>query len=197
MLLAGGIASPFAGAGAQGATSSPVSMDDEQPYGSLTIGASAARPLSDGALDRYWASGAGVRVNVSTRFHRGDIGAFAVTMPYTARADSQPDFRAYLIGVDWRMSAPARWRVRPSIGVDVGAMLSTFDGIEVKGLSKESEIFIGATAGLALRVFGRTWMTATGTGVQVLTSTPIRTSSLSLGVAQTFATPAWLRAVIE
>lgn len=188
-----GIAAPVARAEAQDTTVAPARV----AYSSVTAGISATRSIADGALEQYWDAGTGARVDVSTRFHVGEVGAFVVTLPYTARSTSQPDFRAFVIGVDWRVAAPRTWRVRPSVGVTAGDLLTTFDGVETKGLSKESEIFLGGTAGLALRVYGGSQITATATAIQVLTSTPIRTASVSVGLAHEFSTPRWLRGVIE
>lgn len=193
VLLLGGAAGPFARVEAQDTTAAPTSGT----YSTVTAGISATRSIADGALGQYWDAGTGARVDVSTRFHVGDVGAFVVTIPYTARSVSQPDFRAFVIGLDWRVVAPRAWRVRPSIGITAGDLLTTFDGVETKGLSKESEIFLGGTAGLALRVHGGTHLTATATALQVLTSTPIHTASVSVGLAHEFSTPGWLRGVIE
>ena len=193
VLLLGGIAAPIADTEAQDTTVAPVGGT----YSAVTVGISGARSIADGALEQYWDAGTGARVDISTRFHVGDVSAFVVTLPYTARSASQPDFRAFVIGVDWRVVAPRAWRVRPSIGITAGDLLTTFDGVETTGLSKESEIFLGGTAGLALRVHGGTQLTATATAIQALTSTPIRTASVSLGLAHEFSTPGWLRGVIE
>ncbi|HEU5174350.1 MAG TPA: hypothetical protein VFT96_06330 [Gemmatimonadaceae bacterium] len=193
VLLLGGAAGPFACLQAQDTTVAPAGGT----YSTVTVALSAARSIADGALGPYWDAGTGARVDVSTRFHVGDVGAFVVTLPYTARSASQPDFRAFVIGVDWRVVAPRTWRVRPSIGITAGDLLTTFEGVETTGLSKESEIFLGGTAGLALRVHGGTQLTATATAIQALTSTPIRTASVSVGLAHEFSTPGWLRGVIE
>ena len=197
MLLLGGIVAPVARTEAQDTTRDTTVAAPGRTYASVTVGISATRSVADGVLGQYWDAGTGARVDVSAPFHVGDVGAFVVTLPYTARSTSQPDFRAFVIGLDWRLVAPRAWPVRPSIGLTAGDLLTTFDGVETKGLSKESEIFLGGTAGLAVRVAGRTSVTATATAIQVLTSTPIRTTSVSVGLAHEFATPGWLRGVIE
>lgn len=168
-----------------------------RPYATLRIGAFGAHPLAPGSIDRYWDVGSGGGIAVHTPFHAGDIGAFVTVLPYRARTSSQPDFRAYVIGLDWRVAPPPDWRVRPIVSVNVGDFLTTFENVQTKGLAKESEIFFGGTAGLDVRVSGSTSVTAAVTGIQVLTSTPIRTAYGSVGVAHDIGTPRWLRRVIE
>lgn len=167
------------------------------PYGTVTVALSGAQPVAEGALAPWWEAGRGLRLDVHVPFYVGDVGAWAMRVPYAARTDSQPDFDAYVVALEWRFAAPASWPVRPHAGVSAGNFLTTFDGVETKGLAKESEILVGASGGLTVRLAGATHLTAGVTGLQVLTSTPIRVAFATVGIAHTFRTPGWMRGVIE
>ena len=185
--------SPLAEGRAQDSTRAPASP----AYSTMSVGIAGGRTIDDGALADFWDSGTTLRLDVYTRFHRGDVGAWLLTLPWDARSAEQPDFRAYIFGLDWRFTrSVTRW-LRPSASVSAGNFLSTFEGVETKGLKKESEIFIGASAGLAVGVTRATSLTATVTGINVFTSTPIRTTFATVGVSHGFATPDWLRGVFE
>lgn len=167
------------------------------PYSTLTVGIAGGSEFAAGRLDRYWSSSAALRVDVHTGFHAGEVGAFALTVPYRARTDSQPDYRAYVIGLDWRFAPGATARLTPLVSVSAGNYLMVFDGVDVKGLARESEIFVGGSAGVAARIHGGTAVTLLVTGMQVLTSTPIRSAFVTAGISQRLATPRWLRGVLE
>lgn len=166
-------------------------------YSMLTLGVSGGRAVADRPVDRYWSSSTAVRVDVHTRFHVGDIGLYVVTLPYAAYSAEQPDFRAWILAADWRFAPAAPMPIKPMISVSAGNYLTTFDGVETKGLAKESEIFVGGSVGVAARIYGGTHATATWTGLQVLTSTPIRSAFVTFGLAHTVATPRWMRTVFE
>jgi hypothetical protein len=171
--------------------------DAAAPYGSVTIALSAAQPVAEGALEPWWDAGRGVRLDVRIPFYVGDVGAWVMRVPYTARAETQPDFDAYVVALEWRFAPFATSRVRPWAGIGAGNFLTTFDGVETKGLGKESEILVEASGGVSLRVARATSVTAGVTGLQVLTSTPIRLAFATVGVSHTVRTPGWLRGVIE
>lgn len=191
-LVAASIAALALRADAQDSTRASIA-----PYGTVTIGLSGAAPVAEGALAPWWDAGRGVRLDVHVPFYVGDVGAWAMRVPYTARADAQPDFDAYVVALEWRVSAFPTSRVRPHVAVSAGNFLTTFEGVDTKGLAKESEILVGASGGLALRVTGATSVTTSVTGLQVLTSTPIRLAFATIGIAHTLRTPGWLRGVIE
>ena len=166
-------------------------------YSTLTLGVSGGHAVADQPVDRYWSSSTAVRVDVHTQFHVGDVGLYVVTLPYTASSADQPDFRAWILAADWRFAPSAPMPVKPMISVSAGNYLTTFDGVETKGLAKESEIFVGGSVGVAVRIHGGTHATASWTGIQVLTSTPIRSAFLTFGLAQTMTTPRWMRRVLQ
>lgn len=179
-------------ADAQDSTRAPAAA-----YRTVSVALAVAAPIAEGALAPWWDAGRGVRLDVHVPFYVGEVGGWAMRVPYTAQADAQPDFDAWVVALEWRFSPFSTSRIRPHLGVSAGNFLTTFDGIETKGLAKESEILVGASGGLAVRVSGATSLSATLTGLQVLTSTPIRLGFATIGIAHTVRTPGWLRGVIE
>lgn len=167
------------------------------PYSSVAVRVAGVRATSDGALAEWWESGNGGGIELHLPFYAGEIGGFAYTLPFVARGDSQPDFRAYLVALDWRFALPAPPWVRPSVSVAAGDFLNTYDGVTAKGLAKESEIFVAATVRLDAPVTRRTAVSASFVGAQVLTSTPLRLGVATVGVSHRIAAPAWLRRVLE
>lgn len=167
------------------------------PYSSLDVAVGGARVVAPGSLGADWRARDGVRAAVHTPFHVGELGASVSTMRFDARSDAQPDFRAYLIGLHWRLPVPAPAWIRPRVSVTAGDFLTIFDDVEVKGLAKESEVFLGGTVDLEFPLAGATSLTVGFTGMHVLTSTPIRLGIASAGVAHSFATPRWFRRVLE
>jgi hypothetical protein len=175
----------------------PDSTVPRSPYSSLDAGIGVTRVVAPGSLGTDWDASSGVRVDVHTPFHVGELGASVSTMRFDARSTSQPDFRAWLIGIDWRVGIPSpRW-IRPRLALTVGDFLTVFDGVEVKGMAKESEVFIGGSVDLEIPIAGATSATIALSGLQVLTSTPIRLGIASAGIAHSIATPRWMRKVIE
>jgi hypothetical protein len=167
------------------------------PYSSLDVSVKGARVVSAGSLGADWRARDGVRMDVHAPFHVGELGVSVSTMRFDARAGAQPDFRAYLIGLDWRFAVPAPGWIRPRLSITAGDFLTIFDDVEVKGMAKESEVFVGGSIDVAFPVAGATSLTVGITGVRVLTSTPVRLGVASAGVAHSFTTPLWLRRVIE
>lgn len=167
------------------------------PYSMLIIGASGVSAPTSGSLSARWRSRAGAGLEAYTPFHVGEVGAVLRTMRYDARTPDQPGFRAYLIGLDWRFAVARSSAVRPTVSVTAGDFLTVYDGDQPKGAGKESEIFVGAKAAVAIRIRGGTHATVGVTALQVLTSTPIRLTYATFGIAYALATPAWLRGALQ
>lgn len=169
----------------------------DAPYSSVTVGLAAARQANSGRLEDYWDAGSGVRLDVHMPFHVGEAGITATTLRYAARGPDQPGFRTILVGADWRFPLGGLRRVRPSVSMEAGNFMTIFDGEQPKGLGKESEIYVGIGASLAVRLVRGMALTLGGEVRHVFTSTPIRLASVRAGLGHTFVTPRWLRAVVE
>ncbi|MBA3890236.1 MAG: hypothetical protein H0X64_06875 [Gemmatimonadaceae bacterium] len=175
----------------------PASPHSRAPYSSLTVSVAASRQASSGRLDDYWDAGRGVRIDIHTPFYLGDAGLTATTLRYATRTASQPGFRAIVAGANWRFPIGTTARLRPALSVEAGNFMTIFDGDQPKGLGKESEIYAGGGASLGVAIAAGTAAVFGADARHVFTSTPIRMVSLHAGIAHTFATPGWLRAVIE
>ena len=167
------------------------------PYSTHVIGASGVTPPGAAALSSGWASQAGAGVDVYTPFNVCELGAVLRTVRFRSRSAGLPAFRAYIVGLDWRFAVLRPAAVRPMVSVTAGDFLTVYDGDQPKGAGKESEIFVGATAAVAIRLVGATHAAIGVTGMQVLTSTPIRLTYATVGLAHTLATPGWLRGVLQ
>ena len=167
------------------------------PYSAVTIALSGVQPTGSGRLEDYWDAATGIRLDIHMPFHVGEAGLTATTLRYETRAAEQPGYRAIIIGANWRFPFGGVRRVQPALSVEAGNFMTIFDGEQAKGLGKESEIYIGAGAGLGVVLAGATSLTVGADARHVFTSTPVRLVSLRAGLAHTFATPRWLRAVIE
>lgn len=174
-----------------------VARSADAPYASVTVALSASRQASSGRLEDYWDAGSGARLDIHMPFHFGEAGITATTLRYDSRSPEQPGFRAILVGANWRFPLGASRRIRPSLAVEAGNFMTIFDGEQAKGLGKESEIYVGAGASLAIAIAGGTAITLGADARHVFTSTPVRLASVRAGVAHTFATPRWLRTVVE
>ena len=150
-----------------------------------------------GSLAPYWHDRPGMSLAIHMPFYLGEVGVAARTSRFESRASGPPSFRSYVLGVDWRFVLPGTAWLRPDISATAGDFLTVYDGEQAKGAGKESEIFIGAAAGLRLGVTRDTRVRAAVTAMQVLTSTPIRLMQATLGVSHTLASPAWVMRVIE
>jgi hypothetical protein len=170
---------------------------DRGTYASVTVALSGTHQVSSGRLEDYWDAGNGIRFDVHMPFHVGEAGISATTLRYETRSADQPGFRAILIGASWRFPLVGGRRVRPSLSLEAGNFMTIYDGEQPKGLGKESEIYVGGGASLAVMVAGGTSLVLGADARHVFTSTPVRLTSARAGVAHTFGTPRWLRAVIE
>ena len=168
-----------------------------RPYSTITVEVAGMRQPRTGNLAAYWDDRTGVSLGVHTPFHLGEVGIAARTARFESRAAGIPSFRSYMLGVDWRFTLPGTAWVQPDVSATAGDFLTIYDGEQAKGAGKESEIFIGAAAGLRLRATRDTRVRAMVTVMQVLTSTPIRLVQATLGASHTLATPGWLMRVIE
>lgn len=183
-------AAPLHGQGA-GTTTSPA------PYSAVTVAVSGVRLATAGGLEEYWDAGNGIRLDVHMPFHIGEAGITASTLRHEARGPEQPGFRAIVVGASWRFPLGGARRLRPALAVEAGNYMTIFDGEQPKGLGKESEIYVGGGAALAIALARGTSLVFGADARHVFTSTPVRLGSLHAGLAHTFATPGWLRAVVE
>lgn len=192
-----------AGAGILGADVVPLHAQDvtspsqAAPYASVTVAMSAAHQASSGRLEDYWNAGNGIRLDVHMPFHVGEAGVTGTTLRYEPRSAEQPGFRAIIVGASWRFPFAVARRLHPALSIEAGNFMTIFDGEQAKGLGKESEIYVGAGGSLRAAIAGGTSLTLGADARHVFTSTPLRLASLHAGVAHTFATPRWLRGVVE
>lgn len=168
-----------------------------RPYSTITVEVAGMHHPRTGSLGAYWDDRPGMSLGVHMPFYLGEVGVAARTARFESRAPGIPSFRSYVLGVDWRFVLPGTAWLRPDLAATAGDFLTVYDGEQAKGAGKESEIFIGATAGLRLGITHDTRVRVAVTAMQVLTSTPIRLAQATLGVSHAVASPAWIMRVFE
>jgi len=170
------------------------------PYSTLTVRAGATDAIRSGRLATYWTTRPGAALEIRMPFHAGAIGASVQAVPFSARSGAtgaQPDFQSYLIGLDWQFERRLGGWLVPSLTLRAGDFLTVFEGVTTYGAGKESEIFVGGSAGLAIPLARGVHVAVAISGAQVLTATPIRLTYATVGVERAFATPRWMRRVLE
>lgn len=193
VLIALGVCTASTSLGAQAADS----LSRARPYSTLTVELSGVQPVSSGSLASRWQPSHGIGVDVHTPFHIGELGATIRAVRYRSRAGTEPSFQSYLLGLDLRFPLAAMQSLRPTLSITAGDFLTIYDGVQSKGAGKESEIFIGANAAVALPLRRAAQARIGLTTLQVLTSTPIRLTYVTAGVTYSLATPAWLLRMLQ
>jgi hypothetical protein len=161
------------------------------PFSSISLSAHAGRDVASDGLRDFWDPGTAWGISISTPFHFGsEIGAWAVSLPYTSRAPEQPDFPSHLIGIELLFPVIAR-PVRLQVGATGGDFLNAFPGFH------ESEFFAGAVVRIAVPVGRHFAVFARASHTRVFTRVPIDHSIATAGASATMAMPRWLRPVFE
>ena len=188
---------------ATGAAASPLHGQDAgtaptaAPYGAVTVALSGVRLASAGRLEDYWDAGNGIRLDIHMPFHVGEAGITATTLRHEPLGPGQPGFRAIITGASWRFPLRRSRRIRPALSLEAGNYMTIFDGEQPKGLGKESEIYIGGGGAIDIALSRGTSLVLGAEARHVFTSTPVRLGALHAGLAYTFASPHWLRGVVE
>ena len=165
-------------------------------YSHIHLRASGARNVNREQLHEFWSAGTGASLAVTTPFYIGSVGVGATAIPFTARGDGQPNFRALLLGLDWGFELPRAGRLRSRATARVGDFVMLVDNPDL-ALDSESELFVGGELSAAFPVWRSVAVTAATSIAHVRTRPAIDLALLTLGLEYATRTPIWLRAILE
>jgi hypothetical protein len=173
-----------------------------RPFSTVSLYAGGSVPVRTGALAAFYHSSPGFDLVAAAPFYVGVAGLDAGLRRYEQRPGRADEDL-------WAAPVALRWGVRPSLPVGggggglraeasarLGALLMRFSGGSA-GLRNESELLMGADAGLSLRVAGR-WEIVAGLRYErVFTSTPLHLWQVRAGVRRRFEAPRWLQTLLR
>jgi hypothetical protein len=166
------------------------------PYSQLRLLVAGARNVNHEPLHDFWRAGTGGSVLLTVPFYVGSVGAGATLIPFRARDDGRPDFRALLIGLDWGVEIPMPALVRARAAARVGDFVMIVDNPDLR-LDTESELFVGGELSAALALWKGLAVTAAGSFARVHTRPSLDLALLTVGLEYATRTPGWLRAILE
>lgn len=169
------------------------------PFSTISLRAAALSSVGRDRLRDWWDPTSGVEVEGSTPFPVGEVAIAVARIPFRSLAATQPDFDATIVSLRWglarRIGGPAVARVNLALGDFMMHFIDTSPTSQ--GLTRESELLVGAGARLDLRL--ARWLALSGgAGYQrVLTRVPINLVTFDAGARLSAPTPRWLRGVLE
>ena len=169
------------------------------PFSTIALRATALSTIGRDGLRDWWRPSSGAEVEASTPFPVGEAGVAIARVPFHSLDAAQPDFDATIVSLRWglarRVGGPAVARVHLTLGDFMMHFVDTSPTSQ--GLTRESELLVGAGARLDLRL--ARWLALSGgAGYQrVLTRVPINLVTFDAGARLSAPTPHWLRGVLE
>ena len=167
------------------------------PFSRLAVYAGGTVAANMGTLHDFYHAWPGAEVDATTPFYIGTAGVDLGLRRYEARpARAENDF--------WAAPIALRWGIRPALGarlqaetaIRTGTLLMRFSEGS-PGQRNESELFMGADAGLSLHLGGR-WRLIAGLRYEHLfTSTQVDLWHVRAGLRRTFESPSWLRTLLR
>ena len=170
-----------------------------RPFSTLSLYAGGSATVGTGALGPYYRSFPGFDVNITTPFYAGRAGLSAGLLRFEARAGrAQEDLWAAPVALRWGLhpSLLGTGRLHTHASLRLGTLFMRFSGGSA-GLRNESELLMGADAGLSVRLAGR-WRLAAGMRYdRVFTSTPFPLWQVHAGVQRRFDAPRWIQTLLR
>lgn len=169
------------------------------PFSTISLRAAGFSSVARDRLRDWWDPASGVEIEGSTPFPVGEVAVAVARLPFRSRAAAQPDFDATIVSLRWglarRIGGPAVARAQLALGDFIMQFHETSPTSQ--GLTRESELLVGAGARLDLRL--ARWLALSGgAGYQrVLTRVPIHFVTFDAGARLVAPTPRWLRGVLE
>ena len=168
------------------------------PYSAVSVRLSTLRVTSLGRLKDYYRADPGQIIEVETPFERGVFGFLFARIPMRSTQPYTKDFRAELIGVNWRTAAVAAGPLRVSIGTRMATFRMTFnDSTKSSGLRNEEELSIGLTGHVTARATSFLALAASTTYSHVFLHVPEYLSTVTVGVEVTHRLPKTIQNVLK
>ena len=193
-LVVGGLLPAPAHAQAEHAPGEPA-----RPFSKISLYAGGNLTLDTGALGPYYRSSPGMEVSVATPFHAG-VAALDVRLQRLEERAGRKRERL------WAAPVVLRWGLRPSLAgagrlraeasAGLGTLFMRFSSNK-PGIQNESELLMGADAGLSLRIGGRWQVTAGLRYERIFTSTSFHLWQVRAGVRRRFDAPRWFQTVFR
>jgi hypothetical protein len=167
------------------------------PFSKIALHAGGNIPVSAGALGTFYRVSPGVDVGFSTPFYAGTAGVNVGLRQIRAREGrAESDLWAVPTTLHWGTAGLGSDRLRPAGSVRLGSLVMHFQGGGA-GRRTESELLMGAEAGLSLRLDERWRLTAHVQYERVLTSTPFSLWQVRAGVRRRFDAPQWFQTLLR
>ena len=168
-----------------------------EPFSEIEVWAGLVLPGQQGTVSDYWDPGLGGALGMATTFFTGRLTGSLRLVPYSPHR-AVPSFRALNLRAGWDGTLVARGGATLRGSFHVGNLRMSFDdsGSE-PGIRNESEFAAGYGAGLYVALSTSSGIALTVTQERVFTSKPLDLRHWALAYTRTFATPDWVRRLIE
>jgi hypothetical protein len=146
----------------------------------------------------YWKPIKGLEISAETPFYFGNVAAGGqISSVYAKRAD-YINYESYYIYLGWGLEHRIFPNLKLHSGIQFGHYFMYFDDDYTDiNLKSESEFGFAVKAGLKLNLADDFYLDLTGRHQIIYTFHRIHLSYISIGLGKTFATPKWLRGLLE
>lgn len=168
-----------------------------EPFSEMEAWAGLVLPGQHGPVADYWEPGLGAAAGLATPFFTGRLIGSLRLVPYSPR-ESVPSFQALNLRAGWDGVLLAKGFATLRGSFHVGNLRMSFDdsGSE-PGIRNESEFAAGYGGGLFIELGSSSGIALTVTQERVFTRKPLDLRHWALAYTHRFATPEWIRRLIE
>ena len=167
-----------------------------QPFRSLDVSAEPHVDVHRGLFQQYWTAAEGGLLTLRTPFYLGYVELGGGAHRFDPVTPEVPDFHALMVLAGWGLDGQVR-RLGASAGVRIGNYRMTFDDDTFRGWQTESELLLGATARVQVRLVRGLHVFGTGSYMKTFTYIRLQQVLVGGGLALQVQTPGWLKPVLE
>ena len=173
-----------------------LAQDRSLPYETMELGLAVDHNFNKNTFHELYDPGLGITASVRTPFYLGTIGVGLHVFSSSGRRPENPDFVSQYIHLAWGYSIGLPGNLCWQAGVRAGLMRMAFD-ISDPGLRFESEVAFEAGTAIRYSPIPRWAIILSGRFRKVFTHERINLSFVGVGLSRTFATPRWLKALLQ
>lgn len=173
-----------------------LAQDRSLPYETMELGIAVDHNFNKNTFHEFYDPGLGITASVRTPFYLGTIGLGLHVFSSSGRRPGISDFVSQYIHLAWGHSIGLPGNLGWQVGVRAGLMRMVFDSA---GAASTFEGEVAFEAGTAIRYspIPRWAIILSGRFRKVFTHERINLSFVGVGLSRTFATPRWLKALLQ
>ena len=171
---------------------------DTKAFQNATFSVSPTFNTNRNSFHDYWEPGTGFNLNARMPFYAGEVHLGAAALPYSGKADEQPDYWSIYMYLGWGASLSVFDNFRLGAGVKAGSYQFRFDEEEeLKHRKSETEFCAGLFSDLNWAFHDDWAINLSGSYLKIYTAKRIKLVYLSAGISRRFDLPGWLTGLLQ